>query len=262
MAPRSTWTGSIGFGMVSVPVRLYGAVSEQKVTFNQLHAGCDARVRQDKHCTQCDALLETADLVKGYDAGGGNIIVVEGHELAALAVKSLKSIDIVEFVPEEDIDPRQFNKSYHLAPDPAGAKAFALLLRGMEKGGRLAVAKLTMREREHLCVLRPFQDVLLLQTMFWSDELRDPAEVTVDLPDVTDAEMDMAETLIEAMHANADMSKFGDDYREAVMGLIQAKVAGTTLTPVAVPDPVATPDVLAGLMASVDAAKAAKAAAV
>ena len=132
----------------------------------------------------------------------------------------------------------------------------------MEKGGRLAVAKLTMREREHLCVLRPFQGVLLLQTMFWSDELRDPAEVTVDLPDVTDAELDMAETLIEAMHADADMSKFGDDYREAVMGLIQSKVAGTTLTPVAVPDPVATPDVLAGLMASVEAAKQAKAAAV
>lgn len=259
MAPRSIWTGSIGFGMVSVPVKLYGSVDEQTVRFNQLHQGCDAKIKQRKFCTACDAEVDADVLVKGYDTGGGNFVVVEPHELAALTVKSLKAIDIVEFVEAEDIDPRQFNKPYFLAPDPAGAKAFALLLGGMESSGRLGVAKLTMREREHLCVIRPFAGVLLLQTLFRTDELRDAAEVSVDLPDVTDAEMDMAETLIEAMHAPMDMSKFPDDYANAVMGLIQAKVAGTSVTPVAVPDVAPTTDVLAGLMASVEAAKKLKA---
>ena len=259
MAPRSIWTGSIGFGMVSVPVKLYGSVDEQTVRFNQLHQGCDAKIKQKRFCTACDAEVDADVLVKGYDTGGGNFVVVEPHELAALSVKSLKAIDIVEFVPEEDVDPRQLNKAYFLAPDPAGAKAFALLLRGMEKDARLAVAKLTMREREHLCVIRPFGDVLLLQSLFRTDELRDAAEVTVDLPDVTDQELDMAEKLIEAMHAPADMSKFPDDYAAAVMGLIQSKVAGTTLTPVAVPDVAPTTDVLAGLMESVEAAKKARA---
>ena len=261
MAPRSIWKGSIGFGMVSVPVKLYGSVDEQAVRFNQLHSGCDARVKQDKVCTGCDQKVESADIVKGYDIGGDQFVIVQPDELAALSVKSLKAIDIVEFVEAGDIDPRHFNKPYFLAPDPAGAKAFALLLRGMEKVGRAGVAKLTMREREHLCVIRPFNDVLLLQTMYRADELRDDGEVAVDLPDVSDQEQDMAVTLIETMNAGVDMSKFPDDYRQAVLDLIEAKLNGTTIQVAPVEEAKPTEDVLAGLLASVEAAKAAKVAA-
>ncbi|KKK90934.1 hypothetical protein LCGC14_2718040, partial [marine sediment metagenome] len=177
MAIRSVWKGAVGFGMVSIPVKLYGAVGEEDVLFNQLHWDCNTRIQMPRWCPTCDEKVETADIVKGYPLGDDRYVVVDAEELAALKVKSIKAIEVVEFVDGSSIDPRHYDKPYFMAPDVGGGKAFTLLLKGMEHVGRVAVAKVSMRGREHLCTIRPFGDLLLLQTLLWADELREPVPV-------------------------------------------------------------------------------------
>lgn len=261
MAPRSIWKGSLGFGMVAIPVKLFSGTEEKAIHFNQIHRECGGRIQMPKFCPTCDRKVEGDELVKGYEVGKGQYVLLEESDFTALAVKSLKNIELVEFVDASAIDPRQTEKSYFLAPDEAGPKAFSLLLQAMAKVGKVGVARLSIREREHLCAVRPFGKVLILQTLYWAEELRDAKEVEVALPAISEKELEMALMLLGTLvNDKPDLSQYRDKYRDAVMAVIQAKLNGETIT--AAPEaPKPAMDLVDALMASIQANQKGKVAA-
>lgn len=258
MAVRSVWKGTVGFGMVSIPVKLYGAVEEQAVRFNTLHRQCGCRIQMPRWCPSCERRLDPAEMVKGYLVADDKFVLLEDQDFQGLPVKSIKAIEVLEFVDGSRIDPRRCDKPYFMAPEKAGGKAFALLMRGMEQSGKVAVGKLSMRERERLCAIRPFDEVLLLQTLCWDDELRDADAVKVSLPLVTEQEINMAVALIQALDGDGDFSGYRDEYREALVRLIEAKLNGQVIQEAPMEEARPTDDVMAGLMASIEAVKAAR----
>ncbi len=231
MAARSMWKGTVGFGLVSVPCKLYSATEEQKVSLNQLHRKCGGRVQIPKWCPTCNAKVLPEEVVKGFEVGEGQYIRLEDTDLASLPVSTLKAMTLVEFVPAHALDPRQMHKSYFLAPDKTGVRAFSLLLKCMEKLDMVALAQLAFREREHLAAVRPFRGVLLVQTLFYASELRSAADVALELPAVSDRETDMGMMLMQSMvNPEPDLGKYHDLYHDALMNLINAKVAGQEVT--------------------------------
>ena len=262
MPSRSIWSGNLSFGMVTLPVKLYGSVDENDIHLNQLHRECGQRIKMPKWCADCETMLETSDIVKAYPMGD-DYVRVEDADMAGLPIKSLKAMDVVEFVDAQGIDPRHYDKAYFLAPDKAGLKAFGLLLRAMEQTERVAVARLTMRQREHLCTIRPFQagelrhPLFLLQTLFYPDELRDVQQFYPKLPAVSEQEQAMAVQLIQAMEKPVDLTQYKDQYQEALAQLIEDKFNGKAIAQAPAPaDEPPTQDIMAGLMASIAAAGA------
>ncbi len=230
MAERSTWKGSIGFGMVNIPVKLYTATDEQNVSFNQLHRTCGGRITMPRWCEACGTKVETAEIVKGYPIAKDEWVHMEEDELKSLPVNSSQNIEVMALVDESAIDPRFPLKSYFLAPDKAGVKAFSLFMKAMGNVGKVAIAKLSMRERERMVTIRPFGGLMLVQTLWWADELKDSAGMECVLPEVSDKEMGLAVQLLRTLAVEFNFGDHKDEYREALMGIIQAKVAGETVT--------------------------------
>lgn len=254
MAPRSTWKGSIGFGLVNVPVKLYGATEEKNISFNQIHSECNTKVQMPKWCPTCDRKVESDEIVKGYPIGKDEFVILENNELPEL--ESTKNIEVIAFIDGDEIDPRYSLKSYFLAPEEAGLKAFALFLRAMESVNKVAVCKISMRDKERLATVKVFGQIMLLQTMWWTDELRDSGELLQKLPAVSDKEMELASQLISSMVSeDLYLGDYQDTYRDAVMQVIQAKVAGeeVPVTPVKAEKP--TVDLVDALMASINVAE-------
>ena len=259
MAPRSIWKGNIGWGMVSVPVKLYSATEEKTVHFNQLHKNCNTRIQVPKWCPTCDRKVEQAELVKGYPVGDNQYVLMEDADFTSLPVKSLKSIDVVAFVEGNQIDPRHYNKPYFLAPEAAGIKAFSLFLQAMGKVNMVGICKLGYREREHLATIRAFGGVILLQTLYYADELRNPDEVAPKLADVSAREMEMAITLLQTLQTpKPNLDQYQDEYRETLLKVIEAKLNGVVLT-VEAPQEEPTMDLVDALMASISQSKEKKA---
>lgn len=260
MAPRSIWKGTLGFGMVAIPVKLYSATDDQAVHFNQLHRKCGQRIQMPRWCPTCDQKVAPEDLVKGYEVGKDQYVVLEEADFQAVPLKTLKTAEVVAFVDGKGIDPRHYDKAYFLAPDEAGGKAFFLFLQAMDEVGLVAVAKLCYRDREHLSTIRAFGGVMLLQTLFYTDELRDPVDLYPKMvPAVSDKEKEMARKLVEAMKvATVDLTQFRDEYRDALLKVIEAKLAGTPLQ-VAPQTAAKAVDLADALLASIQAAEAAKA---
>ena len=259
MAPKSIWKGAMGFGMVSVPVKLYSATDEKTVHFNQLHRDCNSRIQLPKWCPTCDRKVETTEIVKGYPVGDNQYVLMEEADFTSLPVKSLKSIDVVAFVESGQIDPRHYNKPYFLAPEDAGAKAFSLFLQAMAKVSLVGICKLGYREREHLATIRAFGGVILLQTLYYADELRNPDEVAPKLADVSDREMEMAITLLQTLQTpNAYLGQYEDEYRVALLDRIQAKLNGQPITVAETAKEEPQMDLVDALMASINAEKKAK----
>ena len=260
MAPRSMWKGTLGFGMVSVPVKLYSATEEKSVHFNQLHRDCQTRIQVPKYCPTCDRKVEQAELVKGYPVGDNQFVLMEEADFASLPVKSLKSIDVVAFVEGGQIDPRHYKSSYFVAPDDAGVKAFSLFLQAMGKVNMVGICKLGYREREHLATIRAYGGVILLQTLYYTDELRKADEVTPKMVDVSEKEMEMAITLLQTLQTpQANLDQYQDEYRETLLKVIEAKLNGVVLT-VAAPQEAPKMDIMDALMASINQAQEKKAA--
>jgi len=253
MATRPSWKGTIGFGMVSVPVKLYPATAEKTVRFNSIHRKCQTRIQMPKWCPTCDSKVEAGELVKGYEVGDNQYVLMEETDFAAIPLKSLKAIEVVEFVDGSKIDPRHYEKSYFIAPEEAGVKAFSLFLQAMAKVNLVGICKLVRGEKEHLATIRAFGGVILLNTLFYSDELHSATDVQVKLSEVSDREMEMAITLIKTLASDTvDLSKYQDQYRDALMQVIQAKVAGQPIT-VQAPKEEKAMDLVDALMASIDA---------
>jgi len=256
MAPKAIWKGAMGFGMVSVPIKLYSATEEKTVHFNQLHKDCQTRIQMPRWCPTCDRKVEQAEIVKGYPVGDNQYVLMEEADFASLPVKSLKTIDVVAFVEGSQIDPRHYNKPYFLAPEDAGTKAFSLFLQAMTKVSLVGICKLGYREKEHLATIRAFGGVILLQTLYYGDELRNPDEVAHKRIDVSDKEMEMAITLLQTLQTpNANLDQYEDEYRTALLDRIQAKLNGQPITAAEAAPEEPQMDLVDALMASINAEK-------
>ena len=261
--PRAIWSGSISFGLVNIPVKLYSAVSRKTVHFNQLDARTNTRIKQKRVSSEDGAEVPYEQIVKGYELDSGNYVVITDDELAALDPKALRTIDIDEFVDLVDIDPIFFDSAYYLAPDKAD-KPYALLARAMEESGKIGVAHFVMRSKRYLAAVRPKDGMLLLSTMVYADEIRPPEEIPglsdLDDVEVSDKELEMARQLVDSLGAPFEPDKFHDTYREAVLELIDRKASGdeTVATPLSEDEPDKVIDLMAALEASVAAAKQAR----
>jgi DNA end-binding protein Ku len=251
MARRSIWKGAINFAMVSIPCKLYSATDELKISLHQYHRDCGSRISMPKFCPGCNKMLEAQDITKGYEVGEGYVPVSEA-DLQSLPLKSVKAIEVVEFVDGGQIDIRCYDKPYFLAADEVGHRAYKLFLMAMEKANLVAVAKLAYREREHLAVVRPYSGVMLLQTLHYADELRDYDDLRPREPLISQKEVELTTNLVKAMSVpQFELAKYHDEYREALEKLIEARIAGEVLPTVeAQPAPVS--DVAEALIASLN----------
>ncbi len=255
---RSIWKGSISFGLVTIPVKLYSATEEKDVTFRQVHREDGGRIRYKRECTIDGEEVPYSDIAKGYEMPDGSMVVLTDEDLASVPLTTSRAIDVVQFVPLEQIDPIYFNKSYYLEPDKAGIKPYVLLAKALEESGQVAVVKVALRQREALAALRVRDGVFVLETMLWPDEVRVPDFGFLDdAVEVRPQELAMAGTLIESLSGDFDPTAFTDAYREKLEELIEAKVEGQEVVQPtsAAPDTGSVVDLMAALRASVDAAK-------
>jgi DNA end-binding protein Ku len=257
---RSIWSGSLAFGLVNVPVGLYSATQDKTVHFNQFERGTSSRIRYRRVNEDTGKEVEYADIVKGHDLGGGQYVILTPEEMEEIEPGKSRTIDISDFVDSADIDPIYYQKTYYLAPQSDQAeRAYALLRQAMEKSGKVAIATFVMRTKQYLTAIRPESDVLVLETMFFADEVRDPVEEIEQLPTnptLKSRDIEMAVQLIESMGTEWDPENYRDTYRERVLELIDAKRKGhevVTEQPTAQSSNVV--DLMAALRASVEAAK-------
>ncbi len=227
---RPTWRGSISFGLVSVPVQLFTAVRPHTVRFKQLNAATNAPVRQKRVDERTGEEVAYRDIVKGYEVGDDRYVVVDRDELAALDPQASRLIDILDYVDAAEIDPIYYDRAYYLAPDgEIAAKPYRLLLEAMGRAQKVAIAKLVMRNRAYLAAIRAQDDMLLLSTMHYHDEVADPADLDVDLGSnvtVDDREVAMAEQLIESLTTSFDPAAYTDRHRERVLQFLEARAEG------------------------------------
>jgi len=254
--PRAMWKGAISFGLVTIPVAVYPATEEKTLRFNQLHAADGGRIRMKRTCSIDGEEVEYDQIVKGYEYEKDKYVVVTDEDFDKVPVESSRAIDIQEFVDLDQIDPMLFKKSYYLVPEETGAKAYALLREAMSQDNRVGIAKVSFRDKEHLAALRFKDDAFVLETMFWPDEIRpvDLGDVDVDLK-VRDQELEMARQLIENLTSEWDPQEFTDDYREALLGIVEAKINGEEIEVVAAEPTAKVVDLMEALKASVAAAK-------
>jgi DNA end-binding protein Ku len=261
---RAMWSGAVSFGLVSVPVKAYAATTNHDIRFHQVHATDGGRIKYKRTCSLDGQEVEYADIVKGYETEEGELITLTEEDLDSLPTATGHEIDVVEFVPADQIDPLLFDKSYYLEPDPKAAKPYALLREALVQTDRMAVVKVALRQRENLALLRVRDKAIVLQTMLWPDEVREPDFDILDSDvELRPQEQKMAASLVESLGADFDPTGFHDEYREAVEQLIERKKT----TGDARPAPVAAApaddagdsmtDLLTALQRSVEAAKAA-----
>jgi DNA end-binding protein Ku len=257
------WSGSISFGLVNIPVKLFTAVSRKSVSFNQIDSRTNARIRYKKVSADTGDEVPTEDIVKGYELPSGEYVTVSDDELAQLDPKASRTIDIEEFVDLADIDPVYYDAAYYLAPDKATVKPYALLCRAMEESGKVGIARVVMRTKQYLCAIRPQDGVLVMSTMVYADEVNPPRQIAelaeVGAIEVSDKELTMARQLIDSLSETFDPTKYEDTYRHRVLETIERKAAGEQDV-VAAPEPQEEKvvDLMAALEASVAAAKQAR----
>jgi DNA end-binding protein Ku len=259
---RKVWSGTLSFGLVSVPVALFPAAREEKIAFNQLHSTCKSQLKQPAmQCPSCNTAVEKKDIVKGYKVAENQFITVSKEELESVSPASSKKLEISEFVPETDVDPVYFESSFFLTVSEGGEKPYSLIREAMLLKGVVAIAKLTYSSKEQLALVRPVAGGLMLHTLYWNYEVRNAAFTR--LPEVSDKELSIACQLVDALATKFDHAHYSDQYRANTLDMIERKKAGETIT-TSTPDlgkkpPVA--DISAALFASIAAVKASRPAA-
>jgi DNA end-binding protein Ku len=257
--PRSLWKGAVSFGLVTIPVKMYGATEEKDIAFRQVHDADGGRIKYRRVCEVCGEEVPFEHIAKGYEAGDGRMVTLAASDFEDLPLPSAKAIDIVQFVDIDSVDPSYFAKTYYLEAEGVGAKPYVLLRQALAESNRAGIVKVALRSRETLALVRAKGDVLMLHTMLWPDELRDgafaapPAEIKA-----SDAEVGMAKMFIEQLTGEFDPSLFTDAYRAALEAVVTAKLAGVPLsaeTTSAAPSQGEVVDLVAALKASVEAAK-------
>ncbi|HXW47734.1 MAG TPA: Ku protein [Streptosporangiaceae bacterium] len=224
---HSMWKGAVSFGLVMIPVKLYAATEQRDIAFRQVHREDGGRIRFRRFCSICEEEVPYEDVAKGYELPGGEMVILTEDDMAELPLPTTRSIEVVQFTPTEQLDPILFNRSYFVEPEAAGARAYVLLRDALEESGKVAIAQVALRQRESLAILRVREGVLVLETLLWPDEVRDPAFPFLDDDiEVRPQELRMAESLIESMTVDFDPDEYHDSYREALQELVNAKVEG------------------------------------
>jgi DNA end-binding protein Ku len=258
---RAIWKGAVSFGLVSIAVKLYAATEEKNIRFNQVHREDGGRIKYQRVCAVCGVEVSYDEIAKGYDTGGGEMVILDDDDFADLPLSTSRAIDVLEFVPAEQVDPILYAKAYYLEPENTAAKPYVLLRDALTGSEKVAIVKVALRQREQLATLRVRDGVLVLNTMLWPDEVREPDFKFLDEGiTLRPPELAMATSLIESMAAEFDPDMYSDNYREALQAVIDAKVGGhEVVAPVVeATTPTAAVDLMAALKASVDRAKAAR----
>jgi DNA end-binding protein Ku len=260
---RAIWSGSISFGLLNVPVKLYSAVSKQTVRFRELREGDGARVRHKRVAEGDGKEVPYEKIVKGYEFAPDQYVVLTRDELAELDPKKTRAIEIQDFVDLDDIDPIYFEQPYYLAPDKGAAKAYALLVQAMKETRKVAIARFVLRNKEHLAAIRPMDDILTMATMRFHDEVTPPNELDGDVfeeekPKKPDKrELEMAKQLIESLSSDFEADRYRDEYREELLNLLERKAEGKEVVaaPTEEPKPTKAPDLMAALEESLSAVR-------
>jgi DNA end-binding protein Ku len=242
--------------MVSIPIKLYTATEEKDVRFNMLHEADLSRIRQKTFCAEEDVEVSRDEIVKGYEVSPGNYVVMEEEDFVKVPVSTTHAIEITDFVSMAEIDPILYQKTYYLEPEEIGMKPFALLMAALRETGRVAIAKVTLRQKEQLCTLRLYGNTIALETMYYSDEIRSTDELSVpdEKIEVSERELTMAKSLVDMLTGEFDFSQYKDAYREALLEIIRAKADGQVIETPTMETPKVT-DLMEALRASVEAAK-------
>jgi DNA end-binding protein Ku len=259
MQMRTLWKGSLSFGLVTIPVRLFPATEEKSVSFNQLRSSDHSRIGYQRVAKADGAEVPYDEIVKGYEYEPDRYVVFDSDELDALKPASSRTVEILQFVPLEQIDPIYFQRAYYLAPEAAGAKAYGLLSQAMRDKSTVAICKITLRDKEHLATLRLRDDMFVLETMYWPDEIREMSLADTDIGEVPEPrpqEVAMAEALISNLTEDFEPSAYVDSYRQKVLDAVRAKVAGQEVTVVDdAGEPTGVVDLMEALRQSVEASK-------
>ncbi|MGA9747129.1 MAG: Ku protein [Nocardioides sp.] len=260
--PRAIWKGAVSFGLVSVPVKLYAATESHDISFRQVHATDGGRIKYQRVCSIDGEEVAYADIAKGYETEDGQMVVLDDDDFADLPASSSREISVEKFVPREQIEPMWLEKSYYLEPDAVAAKPYALLREALKEADRVAVVTVSLRSRMTTAVLRVRDDVIVMQTMMWPDEIRNPDFAGIDAADldVKPQELEMARMLVQTLAGDYNPDEFEDDYQEALEALVRSKLEGGEVKQVETKEPSGgeVVDLLAALQKSVDAAKTAR----
>jgi DNA end-binding protein Ku len=261
MPPRALWTGSISFGLVNVPVRLYSAVHEHDLHFNFVHEPDGSRIGYEKICKAEGKPVPDDEIVKAFEWEKGEWVYLTDEDFAAAAVEGHRTIEISDFVPSDEIDPIFFEKTFYLGPQEGGEHVYALLAKALDQSGLAGVAKFVMRDRQHLGVLRIRDGVITLERLYFADEIRDPKEYKPGGVRVEKRELDMATELIDRFSGTWDPKKYKDTYRDALMAIIKKKRKGEEVHVEREPEPEEPTDLMEALRASLESAQRSKPAA-
>jgi DNA end-binding protein Ku len=247
----SLWTGYLTFGLISMPVRLFSGARGTRVSFHMLHRDDNTRVKQQLYCPNDEKVVDRSEIVKGYEFRKGEYVVVEPEEIKKIEPKTAKAMEILEFVKQEEIDPVYFESSYYLAPEEAARKPYALLVKAMKDTGFVGIAKLAMHNREYTAFLRPYENGLMLHTMYYKDEVREAPDFGTEHASLKEGEVKVAHQLIAALAAEWDPAKYYDTFEENLKKLIKARMEGKEVVPITKAKPSAAPtDLMAALKQS------------
>lgn len=259
---RAIWKGAVSFGLVNVPVRLFSATQEHDIRFHQVHRADGGRIRMRRMCTACGEEIAYDQLGKGYESPDGRLVVLTDEDFGDLPLATGHEIDVIEFVPSEQVDPMLFDRTYYLEPEARAAKPYALLREALAAADRMAVAKVALRQRETLAVLRVRDNVIVMQTLLWPDEVREPAfDSLAEDVELRPQELVMAQSLIESLAADFEPEAFGDEYAKALAELVEAKLEGAAAAPAVSAEAAGggeVVDLLTALQRSVERARAAR----
>lgn len=258
--PATVWKGYVSFGLVSFPVRLFSAARAETVHFHMLHKKDRSRVKQVWYCAEEDAPIERADIVKGYEAGKGEYVVVDDAELKKVAPPTATTMEILQFVQSDEVDPIFFETSYYVAPGDKTAKPYNLFVAALTDTGHAAIAKIAMHNREHVVLIRPSDGNLLLHTLFYSDELHNANKTKAPKAKYTAKEFELAKSLVNQLSAPFKPEQFSDGYRKNVERLIEQKRKGHKITAVKQPRKAPVIDLMEGLLRSLKSAPPVKSA--
>ncbi|HVP04661.1 MAG TPA: Ku protein [Dehalococcoidia bacterium] len=252
--PRSIWNGVISFGMVSIPVKLYTATEDKDISFNLLHKECGTRLKQLRWCPYHERAVEWSEIARGYEYAKDEYVVMTDEDFEKLPLPSKRTVELSAFVDAGQIDPIYYQRTYYLEPEEKGVKPYALLMKALREKGLTGIAKIAIRHKEQLCALRPMDGTLVIETLYYPDEIR---EVPSEIEDVkvTSAEMKMAEALIDLLQADFKPEEYKDEYREALQQVIDAKLEGQEIAEPKAARPAKVVDLMSALKASVAAAK-------
>lgn len=235
---KTLWKGAVSFGLVNIPVAMYVATENKDIKFNYLHKECMSPINYQKFCPRCQREISSDELVRGYEYQKGSYVVVNEEDFARIPLNNTKTIDILDFVELVQVDPIYFDKSYYLEPAQGGEKAYTLIVEAMQKTGKIAIARVMIRSKQTLAALRVKEGYLVMETIFYPDEIRSPASLNhgLDSSKLHENEIKMAVSLIENLSVSFQPERYEDEYRKALWEMIEAKVAGQEMVAPAAPE--------------------------